>query len=217
MANIEPADTSRDLESEDQSFDQSADSDDLGVQRPEQKVVRAESVLVVTPTIQNVLEDSKDISCEQISILAINDYNCGFTPVLMCDLNAIRMTQVWKASKQGSLSLLLPDMLINYYNVELGEWEPLLEPTKMEVDQQSNEAQQHTKIVFEKPLNLNSTQECLKNLFFTYESWMQTPKYFTQDQAKRQTADLNDLPQLQAHPSVEVEEIEEHVFVKRHL
>ena len=58
MANIEPADASRDLESEDQSFDQSADSDDLGVQRPEQKVVRAESVLVVTPTIQNVLEDS---------------------------------------------------------------------------------------------------------------------------------------------------------------
>lgn len=33
-------------------------------------------------TMQNVLEDIKDMYCEQISILAINDYNCGFTPVL---------------------------------------------------------------------------------------------------------------------------------------
>jgi hypothetical protein len=32
--------------------------------------------------MSNVLEDIKDMVFENISILTINDYNCGFTPVL---------------------------------------------------------------------------------------------------------------------------------------
>lgn len=67
--------------------------------------------------------------CEQISILAINDYNCGFTPVLQLEFSKILMNQSWKSNNQAETGLVLPEILINYYNIELGEWEPLLEKT----------------------------------------------------------------------------------------
>jgi hypothetical protein len=36
----------------------------------------------IKSTMQNVIIDLKVMHFDQISVLAINDYNCGFTPVL---------------------------------------------------------------------------------------------------------------------------------------
>lgn len=82
------------------------------------------------------------------------------------------MNQSWKKSNQTEMGLVLPEILLNYYNIELGEWEPLLEPTQMILDQQTTPTDSKTTITIKEPVNFNSTEECLKNLFYTYESWM---------------------------------------------
>lgn len=87
-----------------------------------------------TSSMQNILEDIKEMKCEQISILAINDYNCGFTPVLQLEFTNILMNQSWKKNNQTEMRIVLPEILLNYYNIELGEWEPLLEPTQMDYE-----------------------------------------------------------------------------------
>jgi len=63
-----------------------------------------------------------------ISVLAINDFNSGFTPVLQLEMSQILMNQSW-VPETTDTALELPALLINYYNLELGEWEPLLERT----------------------------------------------------------------------------------------
>lgn len=68
--------------------------------------------------------------CELISVLAINDLNSGFTPVLQLEMSSILMNQNW-VQENTDTAVELPALLINYYNLELGEWEPLLERTQV--------------------------------------------------------------------------------------
>lgn len=89
------------------------------------------------------------------------------------------------------MNLTLPEIGLNYYNIELGEWEPLLEPTQMNLNIESTATDSKTAVRMDQPMNLNSTEECLKNLYHTYESWMQTPKFYNTHNPNQRTASEN--------------------------
>jgi len=85
----------------------------------------------------------------------------------------------------------LPAVLINYYNLELGEWEPLLERTQINFQQTTSKTESIISINFKESICLNSTEQCLKNLFHTYKSWMQTPTFFQNSKNSKTLANHN--------------------------
>ena len=123
-------------------------------------------------SLQNVLTDVKDMYCEHISILGINDFNSGFTPVLQLELSNLKMNQNWELKGETDTVLVLPYIKINYYNLELGEWEPFLEKTQATILQHTTKEESLTSITFKDAICLNATEQCLKNIFHTYRSWM---------------------------------------------
>lgn len=120
---LEPEDLIRETEEEhtEQSFSES-------LLRQKKKPEQAKQILEQKSSLNNVLNDVKDVRCELISVLAINDFNSGFTPVLQFEMSQILMNQSW-VPETTDTAVELPALLVNYYNLELGEWEPLLERT----------------------------------------------------------------------------------------
>lgn len=163
---LNPTDYIRETENE-QSF-----SESLLLQIKKADAEKQEDAVQTRSSMQNILNDVKDLYCEQISILAINDFNSGFTPVLQLEMTKLIMNQNWDADGTTDTGVELPNMLINYYNLELGEWEPLLERTQVSLQQRVSKTESVVSINFKEPICLNSTEQCLKNLFHTYKSWM---------------------------------------------
>jgi hypothetical protein len=64
-----------------------------------------------------------------------------------------------------------------YYNLELSEWEPLLEGMSIFMNISASEIEQSTVINFNAPIYLNVTESCLHNIIHTYQSWMASPDY----------------------------------------
>jgi hypothetical protein len=94
------------------------------------------------------------------------------------------MTSVTQRNQPVVMDLDLPSFAVNYYNLELGEWEPLIEPAPLQISTQSTPVNSQTTIKMVDPVCINSTEECLRNLIHTYNSWMSTPKFYGADSAK---------------------------------
>jgi len=82
------------------------------------------------------------------------------------------MNQNWAYKGETDTVLVLPFIKINYYNLELGEWEPFLEQTQATILQHTTKEESLTSITFKDAIALNATEQCLKNIFHTYRSWM---------------------------------------------
>ena len=56
----------------------------------------------------------------------------------------------------------------NYFNLELGEWEPMLENFKCDVIVNQTLSQKTVIVTFEGPVMINLTGSCLQNLAYTH-------------------------------------------------
>ena len=68
-------------------------------------------------------------------------------------------------------------MTASYYNLELSEWEPLLESLSCTMAVTSSLSESSTAVNFDKPILLNITESVLHNIIITYQSWMASPDY----------------------------------------
>lgn len=64
-----------------------------------------------------------------------------------------------------------------YYNLELSEWEPLLENMSCDLKIESNLKEIITSVQFNAPIMLNVTDGILHNVIHTHQSWMASPDY----------------------------------------
>lgn len=72
----------------------------------------------------------------------------------------------------------------SYFNLELGEWEPLIEHLAFKVFV-NNTLTQNTMIVnFDETVRFNFTQACMRNISYTMEAWYQMPDFI---QPKKKT------------------------------
>ena len=69
----------------------------------------------------------------------------------------------------------LHKMIGSYFNLELGEWEPLLENLAFSIINNETLSQKTLVVNFDGPVILNITQACLRNLSYTHEAWNSMP------------------------------------------
>ena len=60
--------------------------------------------------------------------------------------------------------------MINYYNTQAGEWEPLIEKTDMHILVDNGLSHRNFVLTFSKNLNLNITDMLMQTLIETYRS-----------------------------------------------
>ena len=65
----------------------------------------------------------------------------------------------------------------NYFNLELGEWEPMLENFTCEVNVNQTLSQKTLVVNFDGPVIINMTQACLRNFAYTHEAWLSMPAF----------------------------------------
>mmetsp|Transcript_43263 Transcript_43263/g.41639 ORF Transcript_43263/g.41639 Transcript_43263/m.41639 type:complete len:235 (+) Transcript_43263:253-957(+) len=104
-----------------------------------------------------------------LHIVIINDYNFVFYPVLSMTFQNFQ----YKRQQEGEESIgesTLKGML-NYYNAQAGEWEPLLEKSKVHLQiKKHGEKDMEIAISFKKILNMNITETMVQTLIRTYFS-----------------------------------------------
>jgi hypothetical protein len=75
------------------------------------------------------------------------------------------------------------EMSSEYFNIELGIWEPFLEQMTIQTEQMEDKDTTNFTLVLPNDTNLNITESCIRNLIFTYQSWMAMPN-FLEDKVK---------------------------------
>ena len=99
---------------------------------------RESKVLSITKfhnCMDHIREKETIMSCGNISVLFINDFDKGFTPVLELEISNLEMSNKADFNDENTeVEVQLPMLTANYFNLELGEWEPLLEQFSMKAD-----------------------------------------------------------------------------------
>jgi hypothetical protein len=78
--------------------------------------------------LENILKSTSKVLMNEVSFLAINDFNNGFSPLLkvqIIDLLMITTDTIWQKTSLQNFKVL--SLSADYFNMMLGEWEPLLE------------------------------------------------------------------------------------------
>jgi len=82
----------------------------------------------VPSIFDNVRKVSQIVTFDDITILMINDFDKAYTPVIDLELlDATVSKQEDKVSKTSQMEVSVPMMMAAYYNLEVSQWEPLLE------------------------------------------------------------------------------------------
>ncbi len=90
---------------------------------------RGRSTLVARRSVlENIIMSTSLIRCNELSFLAINDFDNGFSPVLkvqIIDLTMDTSDSTWQKTSLQEFEVFT--LSADYFNMLLGEWEPLLE------------------------------------------------------------------------------------------
>ena len=72
---------------------------------------------------------------DTMNVLFINDFDIGITPVLECEISSLEVKNDEDLTQKDSvMSVEIPMVTVNYFNLERGEWEPLLEHLAVQIN-----------------------------------------------------------------------------------
>ena len=122
--------------------------------------------------MDNIIKTESEMYCSRFSFLFINDFNQAFTPVVEVQMTGLDLKQRNdQEDDHTEQNMSIIQMTGSYFNLELGEWEPLIEHLAFKVFV-NNTLTQNTMIVnFDEPVRFNFTQACMRNISYTMEAW----------------------------------------------
>lgn len=82
-----------------------------------------------------------------------------------------------KEADLNEQNVSLTQMTATYFNLELGEWEPLVENLAFNTMTNNTPSQETLIVNFDGPVNINITQACLRNISYTLEAWNEMPQF----------------------------------------
>jgi hypothetical protein len=126
------------------------------------------AVTVVEKPVQGrVVVDSRGFKA-----ILINDRENNYLPVISFNSSPFKIYQI-ETGTDKSLETKLK-LSSNFFNVNIGKWEPFIEPFTLElsVDQQTKAKVQSIRIDFAAPLNLNFTEKLIENLYESHQAWL---------------------------------------------
>ena len=127
--------------------------------------------------MDNVIKTDSEIFCQKISFLFINDFNQAFTPVTEIEMTGVNViSESVKEDDKTYQCMTLHKMTGSYFNLELGDWEPMIENLAVRVEQNQTLSIKTVSVKFEGPVILTVTQACLRNFSYTHEAWMSMPE-----------------------------------------
>ena len=99
-----------------------------------------------------------EMFCARLSFLFINDFNKAFTPVVELEMTGldVKQSQV-KEDDRSEQMISLHKMIGSYFNLELGEWEPMLENLAFSIINNQTLSQKTLVVNFDGPVILNIT------------------------------------------------------------
>ena len=118
--------------------------------------------------MENLRKSEVEALVDNFQILFINDFESNYTPVIDFELAAIiYQNSNDLADKRSQTEFKMPMITANYFNVEVGSWEPLLEQMTVFVDMNETVSLKTVQVNFPRPISVNITQQCLANFIFT--------------------------------------------------
>lgn len=124
--------------------------------------------------------DQMQIVSHGLKFLLINDKDNNFLPVL--SVNFSGFTVNW--DKNAKESLVWADLRssVNFFNVNVGVWEPFLEPFSFMIMSKADEvtANANYELDFYSPLNVNFTEKLIMNIYESGNSWREVNEMFEQ-------------------------------------
>ena len=128
--------------------------------------------------MDNVIRTESEMFCQRFAFIFINDFNQAFTPVAEFEITYLDVKQeVVQEDDSSRQNIELQKMVANYFNLELGEWEPLIENLALNADVNQTLTTKIVTVNFVDSVVLNVTQACLRNFAYTYEAWNAMPEF----------------------------------------
>ncbi len=106
-----------------------------------------------------------------MKLILINDRENNFLPVL--SLNFGHFTIQWDCNPNQSCLWTDLNMSSNFFNVNVGVWEPFIEPFnfKLILKEETIAKIKNVSLTFYTPLNINLTEKLFENLYESNQSW----------------------------------------------
>lgn len=106
-----------------------------------------------------------------LKLILINDRDNNFLPVLSSNFS--HFTVHWDLNQKQQCIWTDLNSSINFFNVNVGVWEPFVEPfnVKVMVNEEISAQNKNLQCNINTPLNINFTEKLVENLHESQNSW----------------------------------------------
>jgi hypothetical protein len=102
-------------------------------------------------------------------VIFVNDRDGNFLPVISINLSPFQILSVW--NEELSFVQAAFKVSLNFFNVNIGRWEPFVEPFSFELVSNQAKQEQAIQADFSSVINANFTEKLIENLSLSLKSW----------------------------------------------
>jgi hypothetical protein len=106
-----------------------------------------------------------------LKLIVINDRDSNFLPIMSLNSSPCKIT-AYNTPQQSSIETVFK-LSLNFFNVNIGMWEPFIEKFQFAITSTQDIIQKKLimNMVFPEPVNMNFTEKLIENLNESQKSW----------------------------------------------